>query len=48
MVYGHEPYEDIDLAKQDPGELSCRFGHMEFSELNRHPVFDEVIFCLLA
>ena len=43
MVYGHEPYEDIDLAKQDPGELSRRFGHMEFPELNRHPVFDEFI-----
>lgn len=33
MVYGHEPYEDVDLAKQDPGELSRRFGYMEFPEL---------------
>lgn len=43
MVYGHEPYEDIDLAKQNPGELSERFGNMEFPELNRHEVFDEFI-----
>lgn len=43
MVYGHEPYEDIDLAKQNTEELSRRFGHMEFPELNRHDVFNEFI-----
>jgi hypothetical protein len=43
MVYGHEPYEDVDLAKRGPGQLSRRFGHMEFPELNRHEVFDELI-----
>lgn len=42
MVYGHEPYEDINLA-QNPAELSRRFGHMEFPELNQNEVFDEFI-----
>lgn len=35
MVYGHEPYEGLDL---DPGERSRRFSYMEFPELNRHAV----------
>jgi serine/threonine protein kinase len=45
LVYGHEPYEDLDLANQNPGELSRRFGRMEFPELNRCgvDVFNEFI-----
>lgn len=43
MVYGHEPYENIDLANQNPGELNRRFSHMEFPDLSRHEVFDEFI-----
>ncbi|KAK2873756.1 hypothetical protein FQN49_002102 [Arthroderma sp. PD_2] len=43
MVYGHEPYEDIDLAKQNPGELSHRFEHMQFPKLDRDQVFDGLI-----
>ncbi|EEQ35129.1 hypothetical protein McanMca71_001684 [Microsporum canis] len=44
LLYGHEPYEDIDLQDKDPKELSRRFSDMEFPVLDRHPVFDEFIF----
>lgn len=43
MAYGCEPYEDIDLKNEDPGELDCRFQDMEFPEVNRHDVFDGLI-----
>ncbi|KAM5494714.1 hypothetical protein MaudMau93_000010 [Microsporum audouinii] len=42
MVYGHEPYEDIHL-EEDPIELRRRFRALEFPELNRHDVFDNLI-----
>ncbi|KAM5442933.1 hypothetical protein MferCBS31731_001805 [Microsporum ferrugineum] len=42
MVYGHEPYEDIHL-EEDPIELRRRFRALEFPELNRHEVFDNLI-----
>lgn len=40
MVYGHEPYDDLDLSA---AEWDRRFGNMEFRELNRHEVFDGLI-----
>lgn len=43
MVYGHEPYEDIDLKNEDPQELDRRFQDMEFPEVNKHKVFDGLI-----
>ncbi|OJD13177.1 serine/threonine protein kinase [Emergomyces pasteurianus Ep9510] len=43
MVYGQEPYEDIDLKNQDPKELDRRFQAMEFPKLDRHEVFDDLI-----
>ncbi|EZF36206.1 serine/threonine protein kinase [Trichophyton interdigitale H6] len=43
MVYGHEPYEDIHLREDNPDELFRRFRNMEFPDLNRHEVFDELI-----
>lgn len=43
MVYGQEPYENIDLKNQDPDELDRRFQDMEFPEVNRHEVFDGLI-----
>ncbi|EER29792.1 kinase domain containing protein [Coccidioides posadasii C735 delta SOWgp] len=42
MVYGHEPYEDTD-RELSRSEYDRRFGEMEFPELNRHEVFDELI-----
>ncbi|EEH05134.1 protein kinase [Histoplasma capsulatum G186AR] len=41
MVYGHKPYEDINL---DGRELEHRFAEMKFPELNRHKIFDGLIF----
>ncbi|KAM5434131.1 hypothetical protein McanMca71_001572 [Microsporum canis] len=41
MVYGHKPYEDINL---DWPELERRFEEMRFPELNRHEIFDSLIF----
>lgn len=41
MVYSHKPYEDINL---DWPELERRFEEMKFSELNRHEIFDGLIF----
>ena len=43
MVYGREPYEDIDLKNQDPDGLERRFEAMEFPILDRHEVFDDLI-----
>lgn len=43
MVYGHEPYEDIDLKNQGLDDLDRRFQDMEFPPGNRHEVFDEFI-----
>lgn len=45
LVYSKEPYEELNFAKQDPGELRRRFGHMEFPELERQgvDVFNEFI-----
>lgn len=44
MVYGHEPYElGLNLRREDPSEMSDRFSRMEFPELDRHEVFDELI-----
>lgn len=43
MVYGHVPYEDIDLENQDPEELERRFQAMAFPELSRHEPFDDLI-----
>ncbi|EGE01208.1 TKL protein kinase [Trichophyton equinum CBS 127.97] len=40
MVYGHKPYEDVNLDW--PG-LETRFEQMKFPELNRHEVFDGLI-----
>lgn len=41
MVYGHKPYEDINL---DGPDLERRFEEMSFPELNRHEIFDGLIF----
>ncbi|KAL3470177.1 kinase-like domain-containing protein [Aspergillus californicus] len=43
MVYGHEPYEDLDLKTQDPQELNRRYKDTEFPELDRHEVFDQLV-----
>ncbi|CAG8929200.1 unnamed protein product [Penicillium salamii] len=40
MVYGHEPYDDVILTAE---EWDRRFGEMEFPELNRNEVLDEII-----
>lgn len=48
MVYGHQPYDDIDLKNQDPEELERRFQDMEFPELGRHDVFDGPYISLLV
>lgn len=40
MVYGHKPYEDINL---DGSEVDFRFNRMDFPELNRHEIFDGLI-----
>ncbi|KAJ5088893.1 hypothetical protein N7456_012509 [Penicillium angulare] len=40
MVYGHEPYDDLVLSA---AEWDRRFGEMQFPELNRNEVFDELI-----
>lgn len=40
IVYGHEPDDDPTL---DSFEMCERFNRMEFPELNRHEVFDELI-----
>ena len=40
MVYGHKPYEDINL---DGPELERRFEKMEFPGLGRHEIFDGLI-----
>ncbi|KAI1936451.1 hypothetical protein LOZ12_005456 [Ophidiomyces ophidiicola] len=45
MVYGREPYEDINLLDKDPSEMSRRFSHLEFPELNRNEIFDFIISC---
>lgn len=43
MVYGYQPYDDLDLKNKDPKELERRFQDMEFPELNRHINFDGLI-----
>ena len=43
MVYGYQPYDDIDLKNQDPEELERRFQDKEFPELSRHEIFDGLI-----
>jgi serine/threonine protein kinase len=43
MVYGHEPYDELDLKSQNPDELDRRFRDMEFPELSREEVFDGLI-----
>ncbi|PGG99673.1 CAMK protein kinase [Helicocarpus griseus UAMH5409] len=43
LVYGHQPYDDLDLKNQDPEELERRFQEMEFFELGRHEIFDGLI-----
>ncbi|EGD92423.1 CAMK/CAMKL protein kinase [Trichophyton tonsurans CBS 112818] len=40
LVYGHEPHEEKDL---EGPELIRRFDKMELPELNRHEVFDGLI-----
>lgn len=40
LVYGHEPYDDTELSLT---EWETQFGHMEFPELHRHEVFDELV-----
>ena len=40
MVYGHEPYDDIILSAT---EWDRRFWELEFPELNRNEIFDELI-----
>ncbi|KAM5435160.1 hypothetical protein MferCBS31731_006457 [Microsporum ferrugineum] len=40
MVYGHKPYEDINI---DGPELEHRFKAMNFPGLNRHEIFDKFI-----
>lgn len=40
MVYGHKPYENINL---DGPVLECRFEEVSFPELNRHEIFDSLI-----
>lgn len=42
MVYGHEPYEDTE-RELSRSEYDRRFGEMEFPDLNRHEVFDQLI-----
>ncbi|KAI1979540.1 hypothetical protein LOZ53_001839 [Ophidiomyces ophidiicola] len=42
MVYGHKPYEDINL---DGPEVEQRFQDLNFPELNRHEIFDSLIAC---
>lgn len=41
IVYGHEPYDDIDDLS--PVEWDRRFWELEFPDLNRHEVFDGLI-----
>ncbi|KAI1908895.1 hypothetical protein LOZ61_005308 [Ophidiomyces ophidiicola] len=43
MVYGYQPYDDIDLKNQNPDELERRFQEMEFPELGKHQTFDGLI-----
>ncbi|KAM5453050.1 hypothetical protein McanCB49686_005002 [Microsporum canis] len=40
LVYGYNPYDDINL---EGPELERRFKVMDFPELNRHEIFDELI-----
>lgn len=40
MLYGHEPYDDVELSAC---EWDRRFGNMEFPELSRSEVLDELI-----
>ena len=40
MVYDHEPYDDIPLSLT---EWNRRFWELEFPDLNRHEVFDDLI-----
>jgi hypothetical protein len=46
MVYGHEPYDELDLKNRDPDELDRRVRDMEFPELN--PGFERVFDGLIA
>ncbi|KAL2838800.1 hypothetical protein BJY01DRAFT_219706 [Aspergillus pseudoustus] len=41
MVYGLEPYDDEIIPSA--AEWDCRFGEMEYPELNRHEVVDGLI-----
>ncbi|CAG8391186.1 unnamed protein product [Penicillium salamii] len=40
MLYGHEPYDDVELSAS---EWDRRFGSMEFAELSRNEVLDGLI-----
>lgn len=46
MVYGHEPYDELDLKNRDPDELDRWDRDMELPELN--PGFERVFDGLIA